>query len=137
MTEKWLLSWDRFDRDMRELIGAIQRSRRFGKDSLVMGVPRGGLIPATMLSYALKRPLVDALDISVGGDNLSPDLIIVDDICDTGQTFRDYRKRYPRAFYIAPYAKPLGIPMVQLCVRAVPQSIWVVFPWAPGDEVNR
>jgi hypoxanthine phosphoribosyltransferase len=65
------------------------------------------------------------------------DLIIVDDICDTGRTFSLLRQSYPNALYVAAYAKPAGKEYCHYFGRLVDQSQWLVFPFAPSDEVNR
>jgi hypoxanthine phosphoribosyltransferase len=54
---------------------------------VIAGVNRGGLIPAVMLSYNFKKPLItvdphDPMDIEV----LPHEILVVDDIIDTGKT---------------------------------------------------
>ena len=46
----------------------------------IYGIPRGGLIPAVMLSHKTGLPLVQ----TIGKDTL-----VVDDICDSGVTLKD------------------------------------------------
>ena len=45
----------------------------------IYGLQRGGLIPAVMLSHKLGIPMTQ--------DIKKPNLLIVDDICDSGETF--------------------------------------------------
>ena len=65
------------------------------------------------------------------------DLLIVDDVCDTGATFRGLRKFFPNALFAAPYAKPAGRDACDLSAVDVEQDTWIVMPWAKNDEVNR
>jgi hypoxanthine phosphoribosyltransferase len=53
----------------------------------VLGIPRGGLIPAVILSHKLNIPLYFR-----GETNLKPHdvLLIIDDISDTGHTMKQY-----------------------------------------------
>jgi hypoxanthine phosphoribosyltransferase len=57
------------------------------KFDIIAGVNRGGLIPATILSYAFGMPLImvdpyNPTDIDI----LSYEILVVDDIIDTGKT---------------------------------------------------
>jgi len=92
---------------------------------------RGGLVPAALLAYALRLPVLES------GDGRCS--IVVDDICDTGETLVRIRRRLPRATLVSLVAKPRGLERVPDLIygRLVPQEYWVVFPWAPHDEVNR
>ena len=54
---------------------------------------QGGLIPAVMLSHRLKIPLVK-------GD-IGPDTLIVDDICDSGETLDKFVKKTPNFIFIS------------------------------------
>ena len=75
MTEKVYVSWQ----DIEKYIDAVVEDvkKRDFKPSGVYGVPRGGLIFATMLSYKMDIPLLL---------NAAPNCIIIDDIADSGRT---------------------------------------------------
>lgn len=97
--------------------------REGGMPELIVAVPRGGWIPAVMLSHRLNIP-VQALGASV----TSSKVLVVDDICDTGMTlgkimrqlvlearsatlFYKYNTTYDPTYY------------------ARETKEWVVFPW--------
>jgi hypoxanthine phosphoribosyltransferase len=68
--------------------------------TIIVGITRGGLIPATLISHQLKTPMC-SLDVSLRDNNLFKPttswipneitnghrILIVDDLNDTGQTF--------------------------------------------------
>lgn len=47
----------------------------------IYGIPRGGLIPAVILSHALALPLLFDTEM------INETVLVVDDICDTGATY--------------------------------------------------
>ncbi len=91
-------------------------------DPAIYGVPRGGLVPAVCLSHRLGIPLVFSPD-------RPGDTLVVDDILDTGST---YRRLSGAAAYYA----------VLLARKALPGVIygrmydgpWVEFPWETGCQ---
>jgi hypoxanthine phosphoribosyltransferase len=66
------------------------------------GIPRGGTIIAMMLSYRFPE-----LQLHLTLNNLSPDTLVIDDICDTGQTLSVFAKHdYKTAvIFLKPHAK--------------------------------
>ena len=115
---KVYLDWD-------EIIDCIQiLSRTIFMDypniDSVMGLPRGGLIPAVLISHELGIPLV------IEPEN---NTIIVDDINDTGETLSNAPGRYHAVLHhkssskFKPnfYAKEVG-----------PE--WIVYPWERKDS---
>ena len=89
-------------------------------DPAIYGVPRGGLVPAVCLSHRLGIPLVSSPD-------RPGDTLVVDDILDTGSTYR--RLSYAATYYL-----------VLLARQALPKVVygrmydgpWVEFPWEVG-----
>lgn len=75
MTNKKLVTWKEIENYVDKVVEDI-RSKNL-KPTGVFGVPRGGLILATMLSYKLNLPLLL---------NATADCIVVDDIADSGRT---------------------------------------------------
>lgn len=81
MSQKVFVSWEDID---KYLDGVIEDVKKRGlKPSGVYGVPRGGLIFATMLSYKMDIPLLL---------NAAKDCIIIDDIADSGRTLMHFTK---------------------------------------------
>ena len=63
-----------------------------------------------------------------GGENV----LIVDDLTDTGKTAAIVREMLPKAHFAAVYAKPKGRPMVDTFITEVSQDTWIYFPWDLG-----
>jgi xanthine phosphoribosyltransferase len=136
------ISWEQFHRDTQSLAQQLRNTNR--KWSGIIGVARGGLVPAAIIAHELGIRLVDTICINSYDDetlkskNLevlkrvtSEDdtLIVVDDLVDTGSTFDVILSMVPNAYRCAVYAKPLGISSTDSFIKEVPQETWLVFPW--------
>jgi hypoxanthine phosphoribosyltransferase len=86
-------SFEKFSEDIQSLIKQIRESNT--NYDYVVGIKRGGLIPATCLSHALKIPLYsftwstrDFPYQEKHSSVLQPlsKILLVDDICDSGET---------------------------------------------------
>lgn len=139
------LSWDEFHGDTRTLARQLLGRAFRG----VIGIARGGLIPATIIARELDVRLIDSLCIAsydhtrqgepeilkgVAGDGEG--YLIVDDLVDTGVTARLARTLLPKATLVAVYAKPRGRATADLWAREFAQDTWLHFPWdcEPGSE---
>lgn len=60
--------------------------------------------------------------------------IIVDEVCDTGNTFSFLHTRYPRAVFAALTVKEQGRSIVDVYGLAFGQGEWLVFPWELEDD---
>ncbi len=139
------VTWDELHRDTRALAWRLSEAGPFRG---IVGIARGGLVPAAIVARELELRLVETVCISSyddrehrdpvvlkalededGGENL----LIVDDLVDTGVTARIVRAMLPRAHFAAVYAKPAGRPMVDTTITQVSQDTWIVFPW--DDDV--
>jgi hypoxanthine phosphoribosyltransferase len=116
----------------------------------IIGIGRGGLIPATMLGYKLNKKVlafgVNTYNNQVQEENYviyqQPDFLksvissylVVDDICDSGNTFDIFKNMYSNnELYIFEYAslfvKDKASHMVDYYGFSVPEKTWLVFPW--------
>ncbi len=133
------VSWDQLHRDAKAL---AWRLTDMGPWSKIVAVTRGGLVPAAIIARELEMRLIDtvciasydhqdqgALNIlkSVEGDGA--DVLIVDDLVDTGRTAKLVREMLPKAHFATVYAKPAGRPMVDTFITEVSQDTWIFFPW--------
>jgi xanthine phosphoribosyltransferase len=101
----------------------------------VCPVGRGGLIPAAIVAYARDIPALGHLPVppaTIGFRDLK-DVLIIDDIVDSGETFRVIRRLFPGAIYAAPYVKPQGRVYCDYWMEEVPQDLWLQFPWGPSE----
>jgi len=54
---------------------------------------------------------------------------MIDDLVDTGTTAKEARLILPKAYFATVYAKPAGVPFVDMFVSQVNQEAWVFFHW--------
>jgi len=134
------VSWEELHRNARSLAWRLVDK---GPWRAVIGVARGGLIPATIIARELGVRVVDTVCIAhyeelvvlpepkvikmVAGDGEG--CLVIDDLVDTGETFACVRKYLPKAHYASIYAKPAGKAVVDSYVMEVSQDTWVHFPW--------
>ena len=116
----------------------------------IIGVGRGGLIPATMLAYKLKKT-VRAIGIKTY-DNMSQaddfvlyqsvdiskdkqtKVLVVDDICDTGNTFKIIKKMFNEHTHLdlefaSLFTKDKSSHLVDHYGLSVSDGMWLDFPW--------
>jgi len=115
---KMYLSWDDINVLVEDLCDTIASSG--AEITSITGIKRGGLIPAVMISHKLNIPYVD---------RINKDTLVVDDICDTGETLKKSIAMYTATLHYKPtagftpdfYAKEVG-------------TEWIVYPWERKDS---
>ncbi len=135
------ISWETLHRDARML---AHKLKRLGPFNGVVAVARGGLIPAAIVARELGLRLVETVCVASYDERVQrrgePELlksldgdgtgwVVVDDLADSGNTFRKLRKGLPKAHFAAIYVKPRGADAVDTSIAAVEQDLWLVFPW--------
>jgi xanthine phosphoribosyltransferase len=144
------VSWDQFHRDCRAL---TWRLNGIGPFKAVVGITRGGLVPATIVARELGVRVIDTVCVasydhqtqgevtvlkgvsdvtSALGEGTGKNVLIVDDLVDTGKTARIVRSLLPDAHFATVYAKPMGRPLVDTFITEVSQDTWIYFPWDMG-----
>lgn len=140
------VSWDQLHRDARALAWRLD-----GREwRAIVGVTRGGMVPAMIVARELDIRTIDTISIrSYRGVAAEADqselqllkrpdaglmgdgdgILVVDDLVDSGRTLELIREMYPKAHFATVYAKPKGKPMVQTYVTEVSQDTWIFFPW--------
>jgi hypoxanthine phosphoribosyltransferase len=134
MKEKVFMSWKWVDDQIEELAERLKDK----KLRYISGIPRGGLIPAIMLSHKLGVTYIPFDEAKKYGRHdirfKNEDILLVDDICDSGVTMKDYAPRFITA---------------TLCLRYISETIpeyygekieddrWLVFPWERNDSKTK
>jgi xanthine phosphoribosyltransferase len=141
------VSWDQMHRDARALAWRLDgKGPNDGAWKAVVGITRGGLVPAMIVARELDIRVVDSISIKsynhqaqgepqvikapqadLMGDGTG--ILIVDDLVDSGKTLEVVRRLYPNAHFATVYAKPSGKPMVDSYITEVSQDTWIFFPW--------
>ena len=120
---KEFVSWTRIEvavRTIADYVTAHTTGFRY-----VFGIPRGGLIPAVMLSHLLDIPLImDQPILHV----IDGPVLIIDDIVDTGKVLNEYHAcRGDHNMFVSIYSKPWAALQPDLSVWSTEN--WIVFPW--------
>jgi hypoxanthine phosphoribosyltransferase len=120
--EKRFISWNYIDVATDELAKKIKESNL--DIDYIAGLPRGGLIPAVLLSHKLNIPLY-----THHGDPSGFKILIVDDICDTGETlsiFKEYSK-------VVIHNKLSALVQPDFYYELVDKE-WIVYPWEQKES---
>jgi len=132
---KFPITWEQVHRDALRLAEKLKKVQQF---DAILTVCRGGLVPASLVARALDIHIIDTLCFKtinnqeelVKGTTL-PDknLLIVDDIVNTGHTAKAVRRLFPNAHYASLYVKDDYKDLVDTYITDVNQETWFVFPW--------
>ena len=109
--------------DMSDLIKELTQKIIFEvplADS-IYGIPRGGLIPAVMLSHKLNLPMVETI-----GKNT----LIIDDMTDSGVTMNKMPGQWTAVLFHKPHTS-VFTPNVYSKLHEGDE--WLVFPWEETD----
>ena len=122
---KIYLNWDNIEMLVDDLCTQISTS--YIKFDSIYGLQRGGLIPAVMISHRLGIPMVKTIK--------SSNTLIVDDICDSGETFIKWSKKYPTAEHACLHYKPHTSNFVPtFSANRLQSDSWIVYPWELDDS---
>ena len=115
MKKRWY-SFEEMRGDV-EKIASFLRNKRVNK---IYGIPRGGLIPAVMLSHLLEIPLV------LHKEEIDEETVVIDDIVDTGNTISKLPKK---GILVSLFYKAHSKVVPDFYARKVENDEWVVFPF--------
>ena len=141
------VSWDQIHRDSRALAWRLSgQGPDGGAWKAVVGITRGGLVPAAVVCRELDIRVIDTISVKsydhqnqaearvikapqadLMGDGTG--ILIVDDLVDSGKTLELVRSMYPKAHFATVYAKPAGRAQVDTFITEVSQDTWIFFPW--------
>lgn len=115
------ISWTQVENAAMGAASRINRTHPSSYPIGVYGVPRGGIVPAQLVVFAL-RALGYVSDMRESPDNAD---IIIDDILDSGATREAFRKSHP------------SVPFFPLFTKT-DTDVWLSFPWErmSGEELG-
>lgn len=134
------IGWTEIEHCADLLINKLHNKSSF---DLVVGIERGGLIPASIIAYKLNLPVYSINDQSISKNNLylaKKNLLIVDDINDTGLTIKELKPKVEKfcekfkivCFYQKDHTE---ITNIKYGIQ-VPSDWWIVFPWEKEECKN-
>lgn len=123
--EKVYLTWNDINNLINKLANEVSQSPV--PPNYITGLPRGGLIPAVMLSHKLNIPFVN---VSMIRALPRVDVLVVDDIADSGETLEQY-KMYQTAVL---HYKMQSEHIPTYYVEETPNEAWIVYPWEREDS---
>ena len=88
----------------------------------VFGLKRGGLIPAVMVSHKLGLPWSDVM---------LPNTLVIDDICDTGETLKNCIGGYTAVLHYKPHTSCYQ-PNIYATIHEGDE--WIIYPWERKDS---
>ena len=128
--DKRYLSWNDIDRAINRLVASINSSET--KLEAVGGLPRGGLIPAVLLSHRLSIPFVSQANIA----SITGNILIVDDICDSGKTLKKFK--FEENVYTATlHWKQSAEYQPNYFWEIAYENEWIVYPWENKDSQTK
>ena len=113
--------------------------------TLIVGIARGGLIPAVHLSHALNLPMETLLWQTRDGSNQEHNpavakaiadgevVVFVDDINDSGKTFTDIKEHYNAGITACILEKMQSKFVCDVVGGRTDSERWIEFPWEPKE----
>ena len=126
---KLYLSWKWVDEQINKIGDKLE-----GLDlEFVSGIPRGGLIPAVMMSHAYGIKYISYSSAKMLPLELRKKTLIVDDISDTGLTMSEADKL---KFITSSLCTRIGTKTLpRLTGELISGQQWLVFPWETLDSI--
>ena len=137
--KKKYIIWEDIDKQVSNLASQINSNTGIEVD-YVVGIPRGGLILAVMLSHKLciKHITVDHLE-KLEEDIMMPNfdinkrkILIVDDISDSGQTLKTYKQQGHTTATLD--VRNTTITKPDFYCNWLENTDWIVYPWERKDS---
>ena len=130
---KAFLSWDDIEKQVNKLAEQINKMDK--KPFYIYGVPRGGAIPAVWLSHktGIDYYQLNSTQISKMAD-LSH-ILIVDDICDSGETIKKLKESFNKSQTATLYHKETAIDKPDIYGEVTGEE-WLVFPWENNEKIG-
>ena len=128
--KKVYVEWEDLERDIDKIVSQVKEV------DYVVGIPRGGLIIAVMISHRLgiKHMTVDHLE-KLEEFNLDINkkrILIVDDISDSGQTLKRYKKEGYTTATLDVRNSTITVP--DFYSNWIENADWIVYPWEKKDS---
>jgi len=123
---KQYISWGQIDKAIDIMLKQIKAVDK--QYEMVVGITRGGLIPAVILSHKLDLPMMAMPKEHVLPPETAKNVLIVDEIYDTGATINLIKQHHPNTDFAVLYHN-LNLPRLNYYGHIKRLDHWLVFPW--------
>jgi len=114
------VEWEELIKLLKKVVVKIDTQ----KYKAIYGIPRGGIVIAVVLSHMINKPIILKLE-----KKIEREILIVDDIVDSGETLKTAKTLYPNTDFLSLFVKEKTPLLPDYYGEVVPQHLWVVFPW--------
>lgn len=130
MADKLYLSWTWVDEQLHN-IG--ERLESVDKLEFISGIPRGGLIPAVIMSHAFGIKYISYSSAKMLPKEIRKNVLVIDDIADTGHTLKEANEL---EFLTGTLAMRVGSKTTpNFYGELINDDRWLVFPWEKLDSI--
>ncbi len=135
-TQRMVLDWADVEKLVDQVAAQLPSNIR-----TIVPVARGGLVPATILAYRRRIQISHVINLKLGlaMESTASDILIVDDICDSGATVSQIRQSFPGAVIAVLLATSRALEsrcQFDIHGASVSNHMWVTWPWSPEDHVE-
>jgi len=130
-----LVHWDSIREGARKIACWIRDN--LGDNVAIYGIPRGGMIPTVMVVHQLEsmglraRLLADIYHVTASELHK---FVIIDEICDSGDTFRALKQLFPMAKTATVFHRIGARFTADYHSYEIRDDRWLKFPWEVHDE---
>ena len=130
MDNKLFLSWKWVDEQLNNIGENLETCPEL---EFIAGIPRGGLIPAVMMSHAFGIKYISYSSAKMLPRDLKKKTLVIDDISDTGKTLAEADEE---GFLTASLALRSGSKTIpNFAGETINDDRWLVFPWEKLDSI--
>lgn len=104
------------------------------KPQAIIGISRGGIIPATLIAYHFNAQIRITGQPFLSVKTFGPTLL-VDDVSDTGKTLEEWKRNcllIKELRTATLFIKPSTKFVPDFHYEEVPDNVWLKFPWEPS-----
>lgn len=106
--------------------------RTLGDNTAIYGIPRGGTVPAVAIVHQLEARGLRAR-FTADLNHLMPSelhkLVVIDEICDSGDTFKVIKQLFPMAKTATVFHRKSAVFTADYHAYEVEDDRWLLFPW--------
>lgn len=143
--EKTIVSWRKISNMCASIVQQLKDKYPNALDYNIIGLSRGGLVPSVIISNLLNIRKVYALGLRSYKDQQKTDaeiyqvpdlasmqkIILIDDISDTGESFKQISEMLvgKEVITVSLFLKDKTVFVPNIYAKKVKNDSWVVFPW--------